>query len=302
MANGDHVYVRHLSHLDHQNYEDEQDAFEEHARKIGAPTEVQRLVQLKERDLWSDSKETDIDRQRDAITRLEENRHLIAVPSILRNHDAHTQRERDTLAKMVNDRAQVIGTTVETYAQRRLEDFYLIHNLFVDKKMQTLMFDWNAFDDLTDPDVDKLHDTYKAAIEPCSDANLRRLAVQDFFYSYYTLCADNITNFFGHPICFLTYYQVRLGNMAKYFKYLLEHTDMAKIPAESRNDPDAIERLNIVQKNNTALDAEGKAPSNLTASDIKELGKEGQFGKVEREASGVDAIKDFLKNSRSKGG
>ena len=53
--------------------------------------------------------------------------------------------------------------------------------------------------------------------------------------------------------------------MARYFKSVLDHTDLSKLDSSVRGDPDAIERMHISQKNSATMQAEGKLPANLTS-------------------------------------
>lgn len=298
---GDTVYVRHLGHFEHTSYDLLQASFEAEARANKAPTEEERLTYLRQKGLWSDDKETQITRQRDTIARFEDGRKSIALPSILKSHEASIEREKQVLIDMLTERAKLIGVTAEMYAIQRLEDHYMVHNLFVDREMTKLYYDADTFDGLPDSEVEAVQNAYKTAIEPCSDANLRRLAVQDFFTSYYGLCQDDLQAFFGRPICELTYYQVKLGNVARYYKSLMESTDLSKIPQSARGDPDAIERTHITQKNTAAITSEGKTPVGMTQDDIKQLGMENTFTKLPpTNMSGMELVK-WMRSQRPPG-
>lgn len=299
LKTGQTVYIRHLGHREHADYEEVQMGFEAEAKAQGAQTEKDRLEHLYSKGLWSKDKEKAIETQRDFIARLEDGRKTIAVPSVLRSHEEQIKREKENLIKQITERATVLRETVETYAERRLEDYYLVHNLFSDKELTILVFDPEEFDNLPDGDIESIHETYKQALEPCSDANLRKLAAQDFFVSYYTLATDNPQSFFGKPIYELTYYQVRLLNQARYMKAILDNTDTSRLAPEKRNDPDAIESLHITQKNMDALKAEGKAPTGLTSQDLSETGMKNQFSAVPPEGlSGLELIQWLRKNNR----
>ncbi len=284
------VYIRHLGHFAHVGYEDIEDGFKRDAVAQGALTEAQRLDQLYAKGTWSPTREGEANRQRDSIARMEDGRKTIAVPSVLRSHEEHIGRERKKLMDMLLERARTVGETAETYASRRLEDYYLVSNLFADKGLTTPLLTFEAFDALGDDEVEAIHQVYRVATEPCSDANLRRLAVQDFFASYWALAQDDAQAFYGRAVCELTYYQVRLCNYARYMKALLDNTDLLKLSPEQRNDPDAIERINTTQRNQAAMTAEGKVPVGLSSQDAKEMGV--QFSPVPPPGlSGVELVR-----------
>jgi hypothetical protein len=91
-----------------------------------------------------------------------------------------------------------------------------------------------------------------------SDSNLKRLSIQDFFVSYYSLCEDNIYYFFGKPIVNFTFFQLKLANFARYFRSVLAKIDFNTLPKHLLEDPDelvhyieAVEKgKEVVNKNN----------------------------------------------------
>lgn len=296
---GKPLYVRHLSHRSHILYEDKQARFEEEALAKGAIREATALEALKRDGLWSDAKETEIERQRDAITRFEEGRRTVVIPSMIEHYDKQIAEERAKLAKLVTERGELLRLTVELYAQQRLNDHYIVTNVFADEALSRPLFPADVFEDLPDSDIQALLDAYHQAIEPCSDANLRRLAVQDFFTSYYTLSADNVSAFYGKPICELTYYQIRLGGIARYFRSIMEQTDMAKLDPQMRHDPDAIEKSFTAQKNMAKMEAEGKLPAGgMNEQDMKSLGLEGKMANVTENLSGAELVARLMKGKK----
>jgi len=276
-----------------------QDRFEREAIAKGAKTEAQRLEELRAEGKWSDAKDLDIERQRDAVWRFEEGRKsIVAPPSVLRSHDTQIEGEKKKLLAMMNEKAQLIGLTAENYAQRLVSDHYIIVNLFADKELASPMFRAEDYDEFPDSDVEEIMEAYAAAVEPCAEANIRRLAVADFFTSYYHLCNDDLSSFFGKPVCELTYHQVRLGNVARYFKSLMENVDTTTLDPKTRNDPDALERAFSASKAKSKMEESGQVPVGMSASDIKEMGLENRLSQVRGEESGLDIIKRLRGQAR----
>ncbi len=274
------IYIKHLGHSDHLHYDDLTEQFERAAHAKGLPSEQDRLVYLKSNGYWSDEKDYNIGVQEDLISRFEEGRKSISIPSILKKHDQSIQDEKDKLSNMITERSIVIGMTSEIYARRLLEDYYILHNLFTDNKLTVSLFNESDFEDLSDNDVINLVDTYSEAIKSCTEPNIRRLSVQGFFQQYYYLCGDDLNSFYGKPICNLTFYQVQLGNCARYFKNIFENNDLSSLSGDRRSDPDAIEKYVIAKKNTDQTISEGRAPVGMNAQDIKDLGLEGKIVKA----------------------
>lgn len=296
---GSTIYIKHLGHVDHMAFDDIQLAFKNEAIAEGAKTEEERLQYLVSKGLWSASKDEDIERQRDTIARFEDGRRTIPQPSMLRLHDKQTQDERDKLVKMLTEKGELIGVTAETYATQRLNDHYIINNLFSDVAMSHPFFSESSFEDFNNSEVEDITAAYNAATDCCSDANIKRLVVQDFYITYYSACNDNLYTFFGRPVCQMTYYMVKCGSYSRYFKRLMEDTDLSRLSREKRMDPDMIESTHQTQRNTATMAADGKVPTNLTASDIKELNLEGKFTKLPQKSMGME---DMIKHMRANGG
>lgn len=293
------LYVKHLSHRQHMDFEDIQLGFHEEAVKKGALAEVDRLKYLVDKGLWTTDREDGISRQRDTVIRFEEGRKQLIVPSLMKQHEAQIESERKKLSDMLIQRAQTMGITAEVYAQQRLNDYYILHNLFLDKELTRPVLTEGDFEDMTDTEVQEIVSAYNKATDPSSDTNLRLLAVQDFFMSYYSLCNDSLADFFGRPVAEMTYYMIRLGNSARYFRSLIEHMDMSKVPPSERNDPDAIERLSTSQKNSASMAAEGKVANvGLTKDDIEKLGLQGQMAKVPKTNMSFDQLIDHARKTQ----
>lgn len=296
--NGAPLYIRHLSHSDHIEYDLKQSEYEERARAQGAKTEEERLAELRAMGKWTEAKEVEIARQRDTIVRFEDTIRNTPQPSIAQSLGEQLTGERKKLADMLTEKASLIGMTAEVYAQRMINDYYIVTNLFSDMAMQKPLFAAESFDSLPDSSVDQLLTIYHKAIEPCDDTHMRQLSVQEFFTSYWTLSNDNASVFYGRPVCALTYYQIRLGNIARYFKSILEGVDLNKVPPATRGDPDAIERLYLAHQKAKEMEREGKLPGNMSPSDIEQTGLQGQYANVTKPESAVDMVKRLVANRR----
>lgn len=293
------IYIRHLGHQDHLFLDDLSKTYLDEARSKGAPTEEERLKYIIDKQLWNDAREREITIQKDTILRFEDGKKQEVRPSIIRNYDKQIGEEKAKLDKILMEKAEKIGPTAEHYAQQRINDYYIINNLFLNKELTQHLFTESDFEDFPDSTVQEIVESYNKAVEPCNGSYLRHLVVQDFFVDYYILCADNLYMFFGKPIANLTFYQIRLGNAARYFKSLLEHTDMSKLPPETRHDPDAIERLFTVQKNNVAMQAENKVPVAMSKEDQKSLGVESQMSPLPKTNMGFhDYLQHMIKNRK----
>jgi hypothetical protein len=247
--NGTNLYIKHLSHKEHLFLDDLYEKFREEAIANGLQSEQDRLKYIIAEGLWTEKREFEIVQKRDYIKRLNEGKKLINYPSILERHNKDIEVETNKLYKIELERLDLIGVTCESYANKVISDYYILRSIFKDADCKIPYLTEQEFDEIDDEILTELIGAYRTAGETCSDSNLKKLAIQDFYTPYFYLCADNISSFFGKSICDLTYNQVKLANFSKYFKALLENVDIKTLPKKAAEDPDELVNYLTVTKN-----------------------------------------------------
>jgi len=273
---GKTLYVKHLSHADHVELEDIQDRFEKKARDSGAPTEKQQLEFLKKEGLWSEQDEKNIFDRKDYVRGLERGKKTMKYPSMLQKIDEDIQKENKLIFELEKKKIALVGLTVESYAAKLINDYYVIKSIFIDTDFKKPYLSVELFDDLDDIELQKLFDAYSSVMETCNDRNLKKLTMQDFYKSYYYLCEDDFFKFFGTPISKMTYFQVKLANYSKYYTQLMQKVKIENIPEHIRDDPDKLaEYIEAIDKGKKMInDKDSKGAVGMvgaTAADIKAI-------------------------------
>lgn len=292
------IYIKHLSHLDYVYYEDIQRQFEEECRIKKLPDEKQKVEFLIKNNLWSKGKESEIEQIKDFIIRLSDTKKKQILPSAAAEYEKQIEEEQRKLKIIIDEKYSLIGMTVESYSQRMVNDYYIINNIYKDKNCSELFFNKTSFDDLDDDEVYNIISIYNETTNLFDDDKLKRLALQDFYQSYYYLANDNLKDFFGKPIINLTFNQIKLGNYSKYFKSLLESTDNSKIPKDFRFDPDKLESyINTKRESDKVLDGSGGGSTSLvgaTNKDLEDLGLKDQVAKFPDKPMNTQELMKFL--------
>lgn len=162
------------------------------------------------------------------------------LPSMLERHIADIKKEEAILRKWENERYDLIGITCESYASKVVSDYYVLRSFFKDKSLTIPYLTEDEFDEVDDTELVSLISIYKTASDVCSEQNLKSLAIQDFYTPYFYLCDDNITSFFGKPICDLSYNQIKLASLSRYFKSIMDGVDLKTLPKKALEDPDEL--------------------------------------------------------------
>lgn len=278
------VYMRHLTHRDHFDLEEIQDQYLNQAIKQGLSDLKTREKHIVSTGLWSEKKDKEIFDQKSYLKGMMDGRKNIHLPSILAKINAQIKEEQAKLDKLESQKADLIGLTAEAFASKRCNDFYIIRSLYNDKEMKNPLFTTDIFDDLSDEEVNDIISSYNQTTNICSDFNIKKLAIQDFYQSYYYLCEDDFTSFFGKPICDFTFLQIKLANYSRYFKNILEGVDINNLPDKVKNDPDElVSYLDVKKKGQDLINQAGSGQATLvgaTREDLKAIAGEDGVAKM----------------------
>jgi hypothetical protein len=233
------VFIKHLSHADQIEQDSKREEFFQLAKSKGALTVEEKLAILKKQGLWSDAKERELQDMRLMIEGMIEGKRLNAkMPSMVRDYARKIEEEEKKYNALLNEKLRLLGLTCEAYADREITDYYILTNLFDDEKLTRPCFNTDELDYMDETDISAIIRDYNKAIEPCSEKNLKKIAMQGFFQSYFSLVGDNLRDFFGKPVCELTFFQVNLLRNAARFRFIYTTQDTSKWPKDVQQDPD----------------------------------------------------------------
>jgi hypothetical protein len=218
---------------------------------------------------------------------------------MLERHNKDILMEEEKLNKMKAKLRDLIGLTCELYASKVVNEHYIIKSLYKDKELSIPYFTSNEFDDIEDEELNIIVNKYNEAVEPCTEKNIKKLAIQDFFQSYYFICNDDFYSFFGRYIFEFTYFQVKLANFARFYKNIMEGVNIKNLPKKCLEDPDYLEEyLNTTKKGKEMIDnTNGQAVSIIgaTREDLRQIAGQGESTiKIgDKPASMNDLVKQF---------
>lgn len=299
--NNETLYIKHLSHKEHLDLDDLQEKYFQLSKSKGLPDEAEQLLYLKKEGLWTEKDQLSLVRQESMLARMVDGKRLIALPSMLERHNKDIAVEEEKLNKLKQKQRDLIGLTCEIYASKVVNEHYIIKSLYRDQKLTIPYFLNNEFDDIEDDELNKIVNKYNESVDPCSEKNIKKLSIQDFFQSYYFICNDDFFAFFGRPIFEFTYFQVKLANFARFYKNIMEGVNIRSLPKKCLEDPDYLEEyLNTTKKGKEMIDnTNGQAVSIIgaTKEDLRQIAGQGESSvKIgNKEASMNDLMKQFGK-------
>jgi hypothetical protein len=257
-------YLKHLSLEDQVDIDQIYDYYFEEAKSRGVPTNDETLKRLIEEKQWTNRQESLIKQEEDLIENFQKQKKNLFLKSEILRVNADIESAQKRLYDLKNTKAAFFNRTAESYAEERVNDFYILKCLYKDKKLSIVAFEEDQFDNIDSETLTSIIKQYSEVYKNINDSTIQYLVLQDFFNLYMPF-AENPTEFFGKSVCELTYNQVKLLIYARFFKNIFQQND--KMPQEIKNDPDKI--IDYVNANENAKKAiENKNNKENQASSI----------------------------------
>ena len=240
-------YLKHLSLEDQVDIDQIYDHYFDEAKSRGVPTNDETLKRLIEEKQWSTKQESLIKQEEDFIDNLNKQKKSLYLKSEIQRVNADIELGQKRLYDLKNTKASFFNRTAESYAEERVNDFYILKCLYKDKKLSQQAFEEDQFDNIDSETLTSIIKQYSEVYKNINDNTIQYLVLQDFFNLYMPF-AENPTEFFGKSVCELTYNQVKLLIYARFFKNVFQQND--KMPQDIKNDPDKI--IDYVNANENA--------------------------------------------------
>lgn len=231
-------YIKHQSFYDLVDFDDVYEMHLERAQSKGLPSELEIFEDLKEDGMWTEKDDAEIEKQSFYVDSLIKNKKNIYLKSALDQINKQIKDAQDNLSSLKSKKEALISNSADKYALNRANDFYIVNSFYKDKNLQEKLYTEQEFEYASTAEVGKLVSTYNKFHQTFSENNIKHLAIQDFYKSYYSFI-DNLSDFFGKPVVELTNYQLNLTLYTKIFKNIQEQYS-EEIPDRIKNDPDAL--------------------------------------------------------------
>jgi hypothetical protein len=243
-------YLKHLSLEDQVDIDQIYDHYFDEAKSRGVPTNDETLKRLIEEKQWTNRQESLIKQEEDLIENFQKQKKILFLKSEILRINADIESAQKRLYDLKNTKAAFFNRTAESYAEERVNDFYILKCLYKDKKLSVVAFEEDQFDDIDSETLTCIIKQYSEVYKNINDNTIQHLVLQDFFNLYMPF-AENPNEFFGKSVCELTYNQVKLLIYARFFRNIFQQND--KMPQEIKNDPDKI--IDYVNANENAKKA-----------------------------------------------
>ena len=208
--NGKDVFLKHLNSLDNADIDLKYSYHYDYAVSKGVSTNKEKLVFLDEQEEWNEEDEKKIKDLNSTIKSNILSRKKILLPS---QREILSQEIKDNEEKLQNleiEKLEKLGVTAETIAQKNVNDYYIFFCLHKDPSFSNKLYTEGEYDDLTDNELLVVINEYNRKFTQLTQDNIKKIALNGFFLNPFSICDDKPFQFYGKPVCDLTYFQIDL--------------------------------------------------------------------------------------------
>lgn len=299
-------YIKHLTTIDSAQIDTKRQQYLEYYISRGAITYNEKLAELINKELWDVKKDKQIEDIKEFIINLKHTKTKYTVKRDMDLVNKEIENYNNQLLDLVIQKEKLVGKTAETYADRKINEYYIYVSLFKDKNLKNIYYDHEEFNNLDEQELQDLIKLYNERISNFNDTNLKKISLSPMFMNLLGLAGDNLYNLFGKALIELTFYQLELIQHGKYFRDILRNCKTPPSP-ELYQSPDKLlewfikhenadkiieQNSNIEEKPGEKVVGAGMSVVGATKSELKEMGYN---------TSAQDKIDAELKRRREKG-
>lgn len=263
------IYFKHNTSFDSGDIDSKRQEFTRKAKSNGLPSEDEKEKYLISEKLWSKEKGDEIKKIKSYISNLKTTKSKLFRNEEIESINKQISEQNLKLFELTSERKELLGFTIEDYANKKVNEYYMYNSLYKDKELNQRYFSEGEFDELENKDISEIIEIYNNINKDFSEKNLKKIALSPFYLSLYNMCEDSPYYLYGKSVIYLTFYQIEVFSYSRYFKNAL---------SEAKHKP-ADELYEDPEKLIDWLESSKNAEEVLSKSNIKENKKgEGAIG------------------------
>lgn len=200
-------------------------------------TKSEKLKILHESGNWTEKEEKEY---HDLKARLKDNE-MREKKIFLKSQKADLERQtikiKEQLEKIEKDRNELLGTTLESYIEKKRNEETLRRTIYKEKELINLAFSKEECQEMDDEKFIKFIGEYNFFMLRFNEDNLKKIAACSFFLNSFFLAKESVFEFYGKRILDLTFYQQFLFQKGTSYKNALAQSERS-VPDELYEDLD----------------------------------------------------------------
>ena len=233
------LYIKHFSLQDINLVNTRKLKIEAKARKLGLLDEKTQVDNLIDKDNWSKARDEEVLKLKDFIKNLKYTKTKLILGRDIEDINKQIKENEDNLNSILAEKQELLGTTLESYTNKKINEYYVYCSLYKDESLTNRLFTETEFDELDYNELFEFYAKYNIGLSHITEKNIKKISLSGFFLNSFYLCDDDPYTFFGKPIISLTFSQIELFACAKYYKNILTNST-TRPPDNVMEDPEAL--------------------------------------------------------------
>jgi phenylalanyl-tRNA synthetase alpha subunit len=150
------LYFKHNTSFDSGEIDHLKQEFIEKAKRNGLPTESQKEEYLILENLWSKENNEKINKLKSDISTLKQTKSKLFKSDDINEFNRQIDQKKLELITLAAERKDLLGFTVEDYANKKINEYYMFNSLFKDKDLKDRYFSEQEFDELENKDISEV--------------------------------------------------------------------------------------------------------------------------------------------------
>lgn len=206
------LYIKHLTESENVQIVKRRRGILDRVRSEGLPSEADKLKELEKEGIWTSTDEKEISEYKIIIA--DNERHMsTALPEFKASLQAMIDKYKGELTQLLYKRANAIGKVAEHIAEQDSFDFLIYLTLHKDITLTEKVF--KNSDEVSDMDEEIM--PYSIELDTVfgklRDDKIRKISVLPFFLNAFSFTKENLADFLGKPIYYLTSFQLSLFSL-----------------------------------------------------------------------------------------
>jgi hypothetical protein len=267
------IYFKHPTVAEHFSNYSYYDVFIDEGRKKGLQLEKEKIEEAIKGGWWTSEKESKINFLQKTVQNLFKTRDKLLYASQKVEIEKQIRQNESILITYNKERRDIVGYTLEEYANNKLTEELLIFFTYKNDKFAERLFSTREeYYNLSDGHVDKIKNAFDSYSQVFNHNKIKKIAACGFFQNLVYLNEDAY-GFWGKPTTECTKYQIDLLLYGKMYKNIVKnHAENGKaVPDEVLNNPDKFVEWVDNQSKDSGLKSrnkKNKEGSNLVSSAV----------------------------------
>lgn len=234
---GERVFIKHFGNRDKIEVDFQYSIAYKSALSKQIITNDLKEKQLIAQGLWSEEKDKEISRLENSILNLKKRKRR-SLPSQIKEINKDIDKAYAKIILLKNRKKRLIGSTAETIAQTRADDFYIASSFFKDDTFKERVVDINSFDAVDNDLIEMMKIEFFSSQSSILGDGVKKLSVLKEFMNLMYL-AEKPYEILGKPLADYTFFQIDLISFARHYKHIISNDPTP--PEKILEDPDALD-------------------------------------------------------------